>query len=172
MNPHAPVAIVTGQVTVPVPATFFTTALTHSTLAGMGPVRLAGAIVIVPVGTVPFAAVTVATTSYMVPGCSLAHTVLAGLVMFVVVTTAVGGGVVDLFVTLMTAVPDDGLCRALPEYLAVIVLVPGLVNCAEHDVVRRYRLPWHSLRVPSQNVTVPVGFPPVPFSVAAVSLYR
>src|ERR1700728_1550016 len=88
--------------------------------------------------------------------------------MFVVVTTAEGGGgvVTGLLVILMVAVPDEGLCMALPEYLAVTVLVPGFTNWASQEVVRRYRLPWHSLRVPSQNVTVPVGFPPVPFSVA------
>ncbi len=67
---------------------------------------------------------------------------------------------------LIVAVPDDALWWALPEYLATTVFVAGSTNCATHDVLRAFRLPWHSLRVPDQNVTVPVGFPPRPFSVA------
>src|ERR1700735_2894758 len=159
MNPQVPTGGSTGHCPVP----FARVTLQTMSVAYGPPPRLVGRNSTVPVGVPPPADVTVTLSSVTWPACVVTGALSFGLL---IVTLVANFPVVGLFVTLMTAVPDDGLCRALPEYLAVTVFVPGLVNCAEHDVVRRYRLPWHSLRVPSQNVTVPVGFPPVPFSVA------
>src|SRR5580698_6167275 len=125
--------------------------------------RLVGTNCTEPVGTPPPVEVTVAFSMTTVPACSVTGALSGGLLSVVVVADLPVAG---LGVIWIVAVPDDALWWALPEYLATTVFLAGSTNCAVQDVLRAFRVPWHNLRVPDQNVTVPVGFPPRPFSVA------
>src|SRR5579872_5573981 len=122
MNPQVP----TGGSTVHDPLPFRRVALHWMSVANGG-WRLVGTNSTVPVGTPPPAEVTVTFNVAGWPACTVSGWAAVGRVICVVVANL---PLVGLFETLMVAVPDEGLCRALPEYLAVIVLVPGLVNWA------------------------------------------
>src|ERR1700733_6864336 len=64
--------------------------------------------------------------------------------------------------TFTCPVPEDALWVELPPYFAVMVLFAAVEKLALQCVEPLDRVPWHSLRVPSQNTTVPVGrVPPV-----------
>jgi hypothetical protein len=63
-------------------------------------------------------------------------------------------------------VVEEALCVASPRYLAVIFFVAASANLAEHDVLPPDRAWKHSLRVPNQNATRPVGVLPYDFTVA------